>query len=30
MITFIVFYKDGRRETVTSRYEEDIFNNLFR
>ena len=28
MISFIVFYKDGRRETVISRYEEGTEQNL--
>ena len=28
MISFIVLYKDGRRETVTSRYEEGSEQNL--
>ena len=28
MISFIVFYKDGHRETVTSQYEEDSEQNL--
>ena len=28
MISFIVFYKDGRRETVTSQYEEGSEQNL--